>query len=113
MFTLATATFCSINDTAATQYEMQILYGVAATFRATYKAADASVNTKVADVTAPLPSLVWGYRRPRWTPIGSSEKKNYETRTRLYHVCVGTKNYTNFRDKSCPTHWFYNILFQI
>jgi len=33
---------------------MQILYGVAATFRATQKIADASVNTKVADVTAPL-----------------------------------------------------------
>jgi len=35
MFTLATATFSSINDTAATRYKMQNLYGVAATFRAT------------------------------------------------------------------------------
>jgi len=53
MFTPATATFSSINDTPATQYKMQILYGVAATFRATLKVAVASVNTKVADVTAP------------------------------------------------------------
>jgi len=35
MFTLATPTFSSINDTADTQYKMQFLYGVAATFRAT------------------------------------------------------------------------------
>jgi len=38
---------------------MQILYGVVATFRATQKVADASVNTKVADVTEPL----WWHHR--------------------------------------------------
>jgi len=93
MFTLATATFCSINDTAATQYGMQILYGVAATFRATYKAADASVNTKVADVTAPLPSLVWGYRRPRRTPMGSIETKLRNTNAFVTRMCGNQELY--------------------
>ena len=33
VFTLASATFSSINDTATTQYKMQNLYEVATTFR--------------------------------------------------------------------------------